>query len=375
MKNQDELVVVGMSGGVDSSVTAAILKEQGYRVVGLFMRNWEELDENGVCTSQRDYQDVVKVCEKLDIDYYTIDFVEEYRKQVFDDFVAEIKKGLTPNPDVLCNREIKFKVFFEQALQLGADYLATGHYCRVGESDGRYKLLKGLDNNKDQSYFLNSIPGEVLSKVLFPLGELEKPQVRDIARKFDLSTKEKKDSTGICFIGERNFENFISQYIRSRPGDFVDTEGKVVGQHNGAVFYTIGQRKGLGIGARKDSSGEPWFVVEKDLESNQVIVAQGHQHPRLMRKWLIADDISWIDKAPQFPFTCQAKIRYRQQDQSCVISQTDEGRYKVEFDDDQRAMTIGQYVVIYQGEICLGGGPITELGPHREANSKKSSDS
>ena len=353
-------IVVGMSGGVDSSVTAALLKEQGHEVIGMFMKNWEEKDENGVCTSAEDYKDVEKVCAKLDIPYYSIDFVKEYWDNVFVHFLKEYEMGYTPNPDILCNREIKFKVFFEKAMKLGADFLATGHYA-LTESG---KLLKAVDNNKDQTYFLYAVKEEVLKKVLFPVGNLPKSEVRRIAKKYDLATAEKKDSTGICFIGERNFRQFLANYLKEKPGKFVTPEGRIVGDHKGAVFYTEGQRKGLGIGGMKDSTGESWFVVSKDVKTNTVTVVQGDKHPALFADELTATEISWIGEAPKsFPFECKAKIRYRQSDQDCIITKCEEDRLWVSFKEPQRAITIRQSIVFYDGDVCLGGAMIESHGP------------
>ncbi len=370
MKKQEkseQTVVVGMSGGVDSSLAALLLKEEGYRVVGLFMRNWEETDEDGQCSAEDDYADVVEVCEQIDIPYYTVDFVKEYRANVFSEFIADIEKGLTPNPDILCNSEIKFKVFYEEALRLGADFVATGHYCRVGENNGQFQLLKGIDPNKDQSYFLHAINGEVLNRVLFPVGELEKTKVRELAQKHNLFTKNKKDSTGICFIGERHFQKFLSQYIAIKPGKFKTLDGKIVGKHQGIAFYTIGQRKGLGIGGVKEDCGEgPWFVLDKDIQSNELIVGRGEMHPALYRDELWTTDLSFIQKDQlediKFPFKCKAKIRYRQSDQDCVIEGMDEKGLRVSFPVPQRAITLGQYIVFYLGDICLGGGVISSMG-------------
>lgn len=362
-RESKKTIVVGMSGGVDSSVAAILLKEQGHHVIGLFMKNWEEKDENGVCTSEKDFKDVVSVCDKLDIPYYSVEFVEEYREKVFDGFIADLKKGLTPNPDILCNREIKFKVFFEKALELGADYLATGHYCKIHKSHDRYYLAKGDDPKKDQSYFLHEIDGNVLEKVLFPLAEIEKTKVREIAEKYNLDNKHKKDSTGICFIGERNFKNFISQYIQYGEGPFKTLDGQTVGTHSGSAFYTIGQRKGLGLGG----PGEPWYVVEKNHHENIVYVERGENHPALFCKELWAEHIHWIDQ--DFSWNDKklfCKIRYRQQDQICSLTFQD-NRYHIIFDQPQRAVTLGQSIVFYcdyEGErLCLGGGVITNRGP------------
>lgn len=358
---QSKTVVVGMSGGVDSSVTAALLKEQGYNVIGMFMKNWEETDENGVCSSAQDYSDVEKVCARLGIQYYSVDFVKEYWENVFSHFLKEYELGFTPNPDILCNREIKFKVFFERAMKLGADYLATGHYAQT--KDGL--LLKALDQNKDQTYFLYTLKKEVLEKVLFPIGHLPKPEVRKIADKYDLATKNKKDSTGICFIGERDFQKFLSQYLKEKPGKFITPEGKIVGTHKGAHLYTIGQRKGLGIGGMKDSTGESWFVVNKNVSDNTVMVVQGERHPALFADGLTANEVSWVDSqfAPQYPLLCTAKIRYRQKEQVCTILKNDQGTLTVEFKEPQRAITPRQSIVFYQGDRCLGGAMIEKAYP------------
>lgn len=358
----ETLVIVGMSGGVDSSVSAALLKEEGYKVIGLFMKNWEELDEHGVCQSSKEYADVISVCEKLDIPYYSVDFIKEYRDQVFSQFVEEYKQGYTPNPDVLCNREIKFKVFFDKARELGADYLATGHYCQVGKNDlGENCLLKGNDPSKDQSYFLYTIKSEILEHVLFPIGEIPKKEVRRLASKYDLITKDKKDSTGICFIGERNFKNFLSNYVTFSDGNFENLKGEIVGRHTGATYYTIGQRKGLGLGGQ----GEPWFVVGKDIERNVVIVERGEMHPAMYADTLVATDLSFTSGIlkKDLPFKCKAKIRYRQMDQDCIIRNIIGDKIYVEFDKPQRAITPRQSVVFYDGNICLGGAMIEKSGP------------
>lgn len=356
--NEQNTIVVGMSGGVDSSVSALLLKQQGYRVIGLFMKNWEEEDENGHCTSADDYQDVRKVCEKLDIPYYGINFVKEYRQQVFDLFIEDFKKGLTPNPDILCNREIKFKTFLNKAKELGGNYLATGHYAQIGSIDGQSCLMKGKDPQKDQSYFLYTLTSGILDRVKFPIGNFEKKEVRQLARQYGLATSEKKDSTGICFIGERDFRQFLSQYIGMQPGTFQTLNGKIVGKHAGAAFYTLGQRKGMGIGG----PGEAWFVVGKDMQNGIVYVEQGANHPALFCDELIATDLSWVVKAPNFPFSCQSKVRYRQVDHPCTLHGCENGRLKVTFPHPQRAVTPGQSIVLYDGEICLGGGIISEVG-------------
>jgi tRNA-specific 2-thiouridylase len=354
-------VVIGMSGGVDSSVSALLLKQQGYRVIGMFMKNWEETDENGVCRASADFDDVRKVCEQLDIPYYSVNFVKEYWEQVFNQFVADFKQGLTPNPDVLCNREIKFKVFLQKALELGADYLATGHYCQNVLLNGAPALVKGADANKDQTYFLYTLNQATLKQVLFPIGNLEKSAVRQLARTHNLATSEKKDSTGICFIGKRDFRSFLSQYVAAQPGDFETLEGKKVGHHVGSAFYTLGQRRGLAIGG----AGEAWFVVSKDHARNVVIVEQGADHPALYCDTLVAAQLSWVATEPpsQLPFACQAKVRYRQVDQACVIQSIENGHAYVTFPYPQRAVTPGQSIVFYQGPICLGGGVIQEAGP------------
>jgi len=362
----NKTVIVGMSGGVDSSVAAALLKEQGYRVIGLYMKNWEELDENGVCQSAKDYEDVIKVCEALDIPYYSVEFVNEYRDNVFKYFLSEYEAGYTPNPDILCNREIKFKVFFEKAMELGADYLATGHYCQHIESGERSLLVKGDDPRKDQTYFLYTMQERILKKVLFPLGHLEKTKVREIAEKYNLATKAKKDSTGICFIGERNFKNFLSQYIQVKTGDFENLSGEVVGQHDGAAYYTIGQRKGLRLGGQ----GEPWFVVDKDIERNIVIVERGERHSALYADELWANELSFVQgdfiEGLELPMRLKAKIRYRQPDQDCMLMSLTDGVAHVVFDQPQRAITIRQSIVFYQelsGQtVCLGGGMISKRG-------------
>lgn len=354
------LVVVGMSGGVDSSVSALLLKQQGYRVIGLFMKNWEEKDEQGVCQSAQDYDDVRRVCDTLDIPYYTVNFVEEYRTQVFSQFIEDFKRGLTPNPDILCNREIKFKVFLDKAFELGAEYLATGHYCQKVESAQGPLLVKGLDAGKDQTYFLYTLNQSILNHVLFPVGGMEKRQVRELARIHGLATSEKKDSTGICFIGERHFRTFLSQYIAAQPGNFETLQGKVVGKHMGAAYYTLGQRKGLGIGG----PGEPWFVVDKEMSRNAVIIEQGADHPALYCDELTAIELTWISgHPPSLPFACRSKVRYRQVDNPCVIQSIDNGCATVTFAYPERAVTPGQSIVFYDQEVCLGGGIIQEAGP------------
>lgn len=355
--NSQKTVVVGMSGGVDSSVSALLLKQQGYRVIGLFMKNWEEQDENGICTSSYDFEDVKRVCEQIEIPYYTVNFVKEYRTQVFAQFIEDFKLGLTPNPDVLCNREIKFKVFLEKALELGADFLATGHYCQNISFEENPHLVKGTDPSKDQTYFLYTLNRSILDKVLFPIGHLQKSEVREIARKHCLTTSEKKDSTGICFIGERHFRTFLSQYIPIQPGNFETLDGKIVGKHQGTAFYTLGQRKGLGIGG----PGEAWFVVSKDIQRGVVHVEQGADHPALYCDHLIATQLSWVaDSPPVLPFSCHSKVRYRQEDRPCIIQKIEDGKAWIKFPEPQRAVTPGQSIVFYEGSTCLGGGVIIQ---------------
>lgn len=353
-------VIVGMSGGVDSSVSALLLKQQGYQVIGLFMKNWEEQNDQGICQSVADYEDVQRVCEQLDIPCYTVNFVKEYREHVFSQFIEDFKQGWTPNPDILCNREIKFNVFFNKALELGADYLATGHYCQnLLDDKKRLCLVKGVDAQKDQTYFLYTLNQSILQKVLFPIGHLEKTEVRQLAHHHHLATSDKKDSTGICFIGERNFRTFLQQYIAVEPGNFETLEGKVVGKHVGTAFYTLGQRKGLGIGG----AGKAWFVVGKDIRRRVVFVEQGEDHPALYCDELTAGQLSWVGETPAvFPFTCYSKVRYRQADQICIIQRIEEGRAWVTFPSPQRAVTPGQSIVFYQDSICLGGGVIQVAG-------------
>jgi len=361
-KPQDTRVVVGMSGGVDSSVAALLLKEQGYDVIGVFMKNWEEEDELGFCSAEEDYQDVRRVCEQIDIPYYTVNFVKEYWDKVFTYFLNEYKKGRTPNPDVMCNKEIKFKAFLQFALQIGADYLATGHYAQVKRHNGEFFLLRGTDSNKDQTYFLNTLGQYELSKTMFPVGHLTKKEVREIAQKHQLATAGKKDSTGICFIGERDFKEFLNHYLPAQPGEIRTLDDEVVGKHDGLMFYTLGQRKGLGIGGTNKGNGKPWFVVEKDLKKNVLYVAQGDDHPRLYSDGLLATDLHWVSgREPGTTFQCTAKFRYRQPDQVVSVEITGNRSCKVMFAKRQRAITPGQSVVFYSGEICLGGGTIDEV--------------
>ncbi|MFN7684561.1 MAG: tRNA 2-thiouridine(34) synthase MnmA [Oligoflexia bacterium] len=355
-------VVIGMSGGVDSSVAALLLKQQGYRVIGLFMKNWEEKDENGVCTAARDYEDVARVCDTIGIPYYAIEFVQEYWDHVFAEFLKAYQAGYTPNPDILCNREIKFNLFFRKALEMGGDFLATGHYCQTAIREGSAKLLKATDSQKDQTYFVYTIQKEVLSRVLFPVGHLQKAELRQIAKAHGLPTASKKDSTGICFIGERNFRKFLSQYVPARPGEMRTLAGERVGQHAGVAYYTLGQRKGLGLGGE----GEAWFVVGKDVATHTLFVERGARHPALYADELTAGDLSWISGAEisGLPLKCTAKARYRQPEQACTIEAAGTpGKVRVRFDVPQRALTPGQSVVFYLADECLGGGVIESVGP------------
>ncbi|GAB3378716.1 MnmA/TRMU family protein [Azotobacter armeniacus] len=356
-------VIVGMSGGVDSSVSALLLLQQGYQVEGLFMKNWEEDDGTEQCTAKKDLADAQAVCDRIGIKLHTANFAAEYWDNVFEYFLAEYKAGRTPNPDILCNREIKFKAFLDYALLLGADMIATGHYVRRRDTDGRTELLKGLDPNKDQSYFLHAVGGEQIARSLFPVGELEKPAVRAIAELHGLATARKKDSTGICFIGERRFSDFLKQYLPAQPGLIETTAGEVIGQHHGLMYHTIGQRQGLGIGGMKDAADEPWYVLAKDLVRNVLVVGQGNQHPWLFSRALLASEMFWVNPLDfPLPQRLAAKVRYRQSDQACTLEKTTEG-FRIVFDEPQRAVTPGQSVVLYDGEICLGGGVIESAAP------------
>ena len=351
--------VVGMSGGVDSSVAALLLKEQGYDVVGLYMVNWEEQGENGCCTAEADYDDVRRVCSRLDIPYYTVNFAREYYDRVFEYFLQEYERGRTPNPDVLCNREIKFGPFRDYALSLGADYIATGHYCGIRHEGDTHYLLKAADANKDQTYFLNQVTQPQFANVLFPLAGLTKPQVRAIAEQNGLSTAEKKDSTGICFIGKRNFRHFLQSYLPAKPGEIRTLQGERVGEHIGLMYYTLGQRRGLNLGGRRGDAAEGrWFVVKKDLENNVLYVSHGDESVLFTNSCTVSG-MNWIPRAPaEDEFCCRAKFRYRQSEQGVRVKRTGEDTLKIFFDAPQRAVTPGQYAVLYAEDKCLGGGVI-----------------
>ncbi|PID43482.1 MAG: tRNA 2-thiouridine(34) synthase MnmA [Proteobacteria bacterium] len=350
-----------MSGGVDSSVSALLLKEQGYHVEGLFMKNWDEDDGTEYCTAIADLADAQAVADRIGIRLHCANFAAEYWDRVFEHFIEEYKAGRTPNPDILCNKEIKFKAFLDYAITLGADYIATGHYVRKKEIEGRTCLLKGLDPGKDQSYFLHAVEQSRIEKTLFPVGDMEKSSVREVAKRHQLETCNKKDSTGICFIGERKFRDFLKQYIPARPGNIVTLEGDIIGTHQGLMYHTIGQRQGLGIGGLDGYSEAPWFVADKNLERNELIAVQGTNHPALFKSGLLASEIAWINgKSPDFPVELNAKIRYRQADQACTLHQAADGRYAVTFSNRQRAVTPGQSVVFYDQDVCLGGGVIED---------------
>jgi tRNA-specific 2-thiouridylase len=353
----NEHIVVGISGGVDSSVAALNLLDAGYRVTAVFMKNWEEDDDEEYCAAAEDLAVATEACKVLDIPLRTVNFASEYWDRVFQYFLDEYKAGRTPNPDVMCNKEIKFKAFLDFAMDLGANRIATGHYARVQERDGQFHLLRGIDTNKDQSYFLYTLGQSELSRSLFPLGEMEKPDVRRIAEKAGLPNYARKDSTGICFIGERRFKDFLAQYLPAQPGEIrsLDDES-VLGQHDGLMYHTLGQRQGLGIGG----AGDAWYVAKKDLDRNILYVVQGQEHPALYSPALVADTLYWTqNRPPAYPLSCSAKTRYRQPDQSCTVQAIDHGDgIKVEFEQAQRAITPGQSVVLYKGDECLGGGVI-----------------
>ncbi|TAK90374.1 MAG: tRNA 2-thiouridine(34) synthase MnmA [Burkholderiaceae bacterium] len=351
-------VVVGMSGGVDSSVAAWLLKQQGYEVVGLFMKNWEDDDDNEYCSARQDWLDAVSVADVVGVDIEAVNFAAEYKDRVFTEFLREYAAGRTPNPDVLCNAEIKFKAFLDHALSLGAEQIATGHYARVRQHEGQFQLLKAVDGSKDQSYFLHRLNQAQLSKTLFPLGELHKTEVRKIAQQLGLSNAAKKDSTGICFIGERPFREFLNRYLPNTTGPMKTPEGKEVGQHVGLAFYTLGQRKGIGLGGSKTGSGEPWFVARKEMASNTLYVVQGHDHPWLLSQQVQVQDSSWVAGYAPPTQTFAAKTRYRQADAPCTLNAVDGATFQLDFAQAQWAVTPGQSAVLYDGEICLGGGII-----------------
>jgi tRNA-uridine 2-sulfurtransferase len=361
-------VVVGLSGGVDSAVSAWLLKEQGFEVVGIFMKNWEDDDDSAYCSSNVDFVDAAAVADVIGIEIEHVNFAAEYKDRVFAEFLREHKAGRTPNPDVLCNAEIKFKAFLDHALRLGAQKIATGHYARVREAGARFELLKGLDPAKDQSYFLHRLNQAQLSRTLFPVGELKKTAVREIAARIGLPNAKKKDSTGICFIGERPFREFLDRYLSRAPGPMLDEHGAELGQHVGLSFYTRGQRQGLGIGgvAGHDTTGEhqPWYVAHKDVAANTLHVVQGHDHPWLQSPWLEAADCSWVAGHAPPAGAYAAKTRYRQADAACTLAATDDG-FRLDFEAAQWAVTTGQSAVLYDGEVCLGGGVIaaTEVPP------------
>ena len=357
-----EKVVVGMSGGVDSSVSAWLLKEQGYDVVGLFMKNWEDDDDSEYCSSRQDFLDAASVADLIGIDLEAVNFAKEYKDRVFADFLREYSAGRTPNPDVLCNAEIKFKAFLDYAMKMGARHIATGHYAQVRERDGKFELLRGIDPGKDQSYFLHRLNQDQLSRSMFPVGGMIKKDVRALAAKIGLPVAAKKDSTGICFIGERPFREFLERYLPTKPGPIVDPQGHVIGKHVGLAFYTLGQRKGLGIGGLKEGDGEPWFTARKDLKSNTLWAVQGHDHPWLQDKSLMAVHASWVSgEAPKIGEPITVKTRYRSPDGECVLRSVEGDTFTLDFPKPQWAATPGQSAVLYQGEVCLGGGFIDKI--------------
>lgn len=351
-------VAVGMSGGVDSAVAALLLKEQGYDVIGIFMKNWDETVDGGECSAAEDYDDVRAICSQIGIPYYTVNFEKEYWERVFQHFLREYRQGRTPNPDVMCNSEIKFAAFKDFTMTMGAESFATGHYARVSHTDGVH-LLKGLDGNKDQSYFLCMLTQKQLENAMFPIGELEKPQVRDLARKHGIAVAEKKDSTGICFIGERKFREFLKKFLPACPGEMRTVDGEYIGPHDGLMYYTLGQRRGLNIGGR--GTGERWFVVKKDLEHNILYVEQGADSPLLYSQALVTEPFHFINEPEAQEFECMAKFRYRQPDQAVRVKKLPDGRIHIDFAEKQRAVTHGQYAVLYLGDECLGGGVIQDV--------------
>ncbi len=364
----DQPVIAALSGGVDSAVSALLLLERGFRVEGLFMKNWEEDDGTAYCTAKEDLADARAVCDRLGIPLHVANFSAEYWDNVFEHFLAGYRAGRTPNPDVLCNREIKFKTLIEHAAALGAPQIATGHYARLRHAGGQVRLLRGADAAKDQSYFLHAVPAAQLARAIFPIGDLEKGAVRAMARRAGFPVHDKKDSTGLCFIGERRFSDFLARYVDRTPGPIQALDGRVVGEHRGLAFYTIGQRQGLGIGGRQDSAGDAWYVCGKDTASNTLWVVQGGDHPALFRDRLVCSALNWITPPEERSFRCSAKIRYRQADAPCRVDLTGPDRCTVLFDRPQRAVAPGQFAVFYADEVCLGGGVIEETGTGNEAS-------
>lgn len=360
--NASGRIVLGLSGGVDSSAAALLLKRQGCDVIGVFMKNWDETGDDGACTAAQDYEDARRIAEQVGIPFYVVNFTKEYYDRVFEYFLSEYRRGRTPNPDILCNSEIKFNAFLDLAVNMGADSLATGHYARLRKSDEGVRLLRAADSNKDQTYFLAGLTQQQLSKAMFPIGELEKGEVRKLAAEAGLVTASKKDSTGVCFIGERNFKKFLMQFLPAQPGDIVDLDGRTIGRHDGLMYYTMGQRRGLGIGGMNTGTGESWFVVGKDLKRNLLIVQQG-EHEELFSTSLTTGKLNFISgEVPAKEFRCTAKFRYRQSDQAVTVHMEGENAVIV-FDTPQRAVTPGQWAVLYDGDICLGGGPIDKTVP------------
>ncbi len=361
----DSSVIVGVSGGVDSAASLVLLKDAGLSVRAVFMKNWEEDDNEDYCAAAQDLEDAQGVCDHLGVELKTVNLSAEYWDNVFTRFLEVYRRGATPNPDVLCNREIKFRAFMDFATDLGADFIATGHYARIEHWNGCYRLLKGRDDQKDQSYFLYLLEQSQLKRAVFPVGSLIKEEVRELARRYELHNHARKDSTGICFIGERPFKSFLEHYISPDPGPIVSVEGRELGSHDGLMFYTIGQRQGVGIGGQRHGDGRAWYVASKDSERNALVVAQGREHPALFTDMLEAEDVHWISgSAPSLPLRCNAKIRYRQADQACSVEPVSQGRVRVRFERPQWAVASGQSVVFYNGEECLGGATIREVPDH-----------